>query len=124
MPVRIQRQRTAGWKAPVGSIYVGRPTPWGNPFPVAHGPEGLFPRADAVRMYRELVTTGHTTFDGHRFARTERRGPLHVPAIAVIRQHLAGHDLACWCPLDVECHADVLLELANPTTTTTERTTP
>ena len=26
---------------------------------------------------------------------------------------LAGHDLACWCPLDQPCHADVLLELAN-----------
>lgn len=26
---------------------------------------------------------------------------------------LRGHDLACWCPLDAPCHADVLLELAN-----------
>ena len=26
---------------------------------------------------------------------------------------LRGHDLACWCPLDGPCHADVLLELAN-----------
>ncbi|WP_019732123.1 DUF4326 domain-containing protein [Mycobacterium avium] len=26
---------------------------------------------------------------------------------------LAGHDLACWCPPDQPCHADVLLELAN-----------
>lgn len=32
-----------------------------------------------------------------------------------VRRHLAGRDLACWCPLDVECHADVLLSLANPT---------
>jgi hypothetical protein len=24
-----------------------------------------------------------------------------------------GKDLACWCPLDQPCHADVLLELAN-----------
>ena len=24
-----------------------------------------------------------------------------------------GHDLACWCPLDEPCHADVLLEIAN-----------
>jgi hypothetical protein len=34
-------------------------------------------------------------------------------------EDLAGHDLACWCPLvdrngvPVPCHADVLLELAN-----------
>lgn len=26
---------------------------------------------------------------------------------------LEGKDLACWCPLDQPCHADVLLELAN-----------
>jgi hypothetical protein len=28
---------------------------------------------------------------------------------------LRGKDLVCWCPLDQPCHADVLLELANPT---------
>ena len=27
---------------------------------------------------------------------------------------LRGRDLACWCPLDKPCHADVLLRLANP----------
>jgi len=26
---------------------------------------------------------------------------------------LKGKDLACWCPLDCPCHADVLLKLAN-----------
>lgn len=26
---------------------------------------------------------------------------------------LRGHDLACWCPLDQPCHADVLIGLAN-----------
>jgi hypothetical protein len=39
--------------------------------------------------------------------------------VDVVRQHLAGKDLACWCPLvdsegrPVSCHADVLLRLAN-----------
>lgn len=28
---------------------------------------------------------------------------------------LRGHDLACWCPLDKPCHADVLLRVANET---------
>ena len=28
--------------------------------------------------------------------------------------HLWGRDLACWCPPGQPCHADVLLELANP----------
>jgi len=26
---------------------------------------------------------------------------------------LRGRDLACWCPLNQPCHADVLLRLAN-----------
>lgn len=30
-----------------------------------------------------------------------------------VRRHLAGRDLACWCPLDRPCHADVLLDIAN-----------
>jgi hypothetical protein len=30
-----------------------------------------------------------------------------------VRAELAGHDLACWCPLDSPCHADILLEQAN-----------
>jgi Protein of unknown function (DUF3631)/Domain of unknown function (DUF4326) len=33
---------------------------------------------------------------------------------AEIRSALHGRDLACWCPLDQPCHADVLLEIANP----------
>ena len=33
-PKRIQRQRTKGWRMPKGAIYVGRPSRWGNPWPV------------------------------------------------------------------------------------------
>ncbi|ETX26587.1 DUF4326 domain-containing protein [Roseivivax isoporae] len=32
---------------------------------------------------------------------------------AEIIRELRGKDLACWCPLDQPCHADVLLEIAN-----------
>jgi len=28
-------------------------------------------------------------------------------------EELRGKNLACWCPLDKPCHADILLELAN-----------
>ncbi len=113
-PVRIQRLRAPGWRMPLDAVYVGRPTAWGNPFPVSH----VFSRADAVRMHRELVLDGETTYtddhgDEHRFER-KPSGPLHVPTADEIRRLLAGHDLACWCPLDEPCHADTLLELANP----------
>ena len=31
---RIQRQRTKGWRMPENAVYVGRPSLWGNPFPI------------------------------------------------------------------------------------------
>lgn len=57
-----------------------------------------------VEMYREYITgiRGHRLSD---FARTDM-----TPSI---RAGLAGKNLACWCPLDQPCHADVLLEIAN-----------
>ena len=35
------------------------------------------------------------------------------PTMDEIVAELRGKNLACWCPLDAPCHADVLLELAN-----------
>jgi hypothetical protein len=35
------------------------------------------------------------------------------PSLAEIRCALRNRDLACWCPLHMPCHADVLLEFAN-----------
>ena len=31
-PIRIQRKRTKGWRMPPNTVYVGRPSKWGNPF--------------------------------------------------------------------------------------------
>ena len=39
-------------------------------------------------------------------------GQLPV-TIADVERELRGKNLACWCRLDQNCHADVLLELAN-----------
>jgi hypothetical protein len=30
-----------------------------------------------------------------------------------VKRELHGRDLACYCPLDEPCHADVLLAIAN-----------
>src|SRR5262245_55721509 len=32
MPVRIQRERSEGWRMPPDTVYVGRPTIFGNPW--------------------------------------------------------------------------------------------
>ena len=94
-PQRIQLRRTKGWRKPEGAINVARPTRWGNPFKVGVGG----------------VETAELAVDHFRYA--VERGWGNVPWPAEIRDELSGYDLACWCPLDQPCHADVLLELAN-----------
>ena len=99
-PKRIQRRRTKGWTAPKDAVYVGRGTRYGNlyvigePNPDNHG--ALFTRDEVVEAYRR---------------RWEQAGPEHLEQL---RFELGGRDLMCWCRLDQKCHADVLLELANP----------
>ena len=43
----------------------------------------------------------------------EEAGKPKPPTITEIVAELRGKDLACFCPLDQPCHADVLLEIAN-----------
>ena len=100
MPKRIQRKRTKGWKMPEGAIYVGRPTLFGNPWMIGQhvGPaEPPMSRQQAVECYRKYIIANAAGPERYRL-------PL---------AKLRGKDLACWCPLDQPCHADVLLEIAN-----------
>jgi hypothetical protein len=92
---RVRSSRRRGWRKPAGAIVVSRPTRWGNPFAI----DARTSRADAVERYADAL----------------RRGELGFSAADVVRE-LAGHDLACWCPLDGPCHADVLLLVANGST--------
>lgn len=113
-PVRLQRSRARGWRMPEGAVYVGRPTRWGNPF---RHPDP----AQAVAAYRRLLQGGTRSFaiepGGLQFARDAHPDTLHWAWLDWARlclRDLRGRDLVCWCPLDQPCHADVLLELANP----------
>lgn len=92
MPKRVQRKRIRGWKMPKNTIYVGRPTKWGNPYIVCEERTA----EEAVLMYKKA-------FDCDILDFTQQD----------IWLELAGKDLACWCPLNQPCHADVLLKLAN-----------
>ena len=101
-PTRIQRKRTKGWRLPEGAIYVGRPSIYGNPFQVTD----TFLARVAVNVFAEWAD--RETVDSNLYAAE------HVRLMAALeRGDLRGKDLACWCPLDQPCHADVLLELAN-----------
>lgn len=85
----------------VGSVYVGRPTAFGNPFKI--GPDGSV--ADVVRKYEAWFS---------------------LPGLSVVRQlartQLVGKNLACWCAprggiapdADQQlCHAQFLARFVN-----------
>lgn len=137
-PIRIQRRRTKGWKMPANTVSVTRPGNWGNPFDfrkseccwlaLSYGCRGdKAGRQEAsVRAFREWITPPGK---GKKTVRLERGvsfgndkksvqiGPRFIvgppPSIDDIRTELRGKNLACFCPLDQPCHADVLLEIAN-----------
>jgi len=85
MPKRIQRKRTKGWKMPDNTVYVGRPSKWGN---------NLHDDSPFTR-YGACIKNLIENYSGYDI------------------NELKGKDLACWCPLDQPCHADVLLKIAN-----------
>lgn len=99
---------------PPNTVYVGRPTKWGNPFhvglircgcrSVGECPHNTFrceSPAEAVAAFRVWAERW-----------TNARGLLGNIS------ELRGKNLACWCPLDQPCHADVLLDIANERTAT------
>jgi hypothetical protein len=72
---------------------------WGNPYRVGHPDRltgGYLDATTAVERYLNSLVLG-------RFAISEM----------TVRTELRGKNLACFCPLDQPCHADVLLEIAN-----------
>jgi hypothetical protein len=106
MAKRIQRRRAKDWRMPKGAVYVGRPTKWGNPFEV--GKDG--DRDRCVELYAMLA--GGRLCLSKGAASVDKQKQVFA-AMADASQELRGKDLACWCPLDKWCHADVLLAIAN-----------
>lgn len=88
MPERIQLRRTAGWRMPIGTVKVDRTTRFGNPFRVEeHG------RERALDLFAEILSQPERNY----------------PSDALLLTALGGRDLACWCRLELPCHADLLL---------------
>ncbi|MEW5810292.1 MAG: DUF4326 domain-containing protein [Actinomycetota bacterium] len=110
MPERIQRRRTKGWRMPDGAIYIGRPTRWGNPFQI--GGRAHFRLLGRV-VYVQIDSAAEATALYRNWVNLDVRYIAAEPPDSRALAELRGHDLACWCPLDQPCHADVLLEIAN-----------
>lgn len=104
MPRRIQRRRSRGWRLPAHTVNVTRPGRYGNPFKV--GIDGT--RAECVALFRQLLAGICPISDAT--AKEQKRVYL---AVRHGMAHWRGWDVACWCPLDAECHGDVLLACWN-----------
>lgn len=85
---------------PPNTVKVARPTKWGNPWRVGQFSSTLqrvMDRRDAVGRYK-----------------AECNNPMGLSWVRKLAPvELRGKNLACFCPLDQPCHADVLLEIAN-----------
>ena len=126
-PRRVQLQRTRGWRKPDNTVVVARPSLWGNPWSLhsireTYGLTGETARRWAVERYRrELEHFGLLADYGAVVSEAKWneawdliRVELEATSMAdAAPRMLGGKNLACWCPLDQPCHADVLLELAN-----------
>jgi hypothetical protein len=107
MPTRVRLQRAKGWRKPPNTVVVSRPSRFGNPFSMADATTADPSRSPAearrvsVAEFRDMV------------ASPKERERYGYPSDDEIRRELGGKNLACWCPADGPCHADVLLEIAN-----------
>ncbi len=90
-PRRIRLSRARGWRLPSDAVSVAYPTKWQNPFRPTH--RGPAEHAEAVAMYRRYLRE-------------------YIALLDATRAELVGLDLACWCPTELDCHADVLLRVA------------
>jgi Domain of unknown function (DUF4326) len=101
-PKRIQMSRQHPWRADnPDAVIVARPSKYGNPVSMVALREDYRDIAYCRKVAVELFADGRAMDD------------WPYPSDEEIHAELAGKDLACWCPLDQPCHADVLLELAN-----------
>jgi len=88
---------------PPNTLKVDRSTKWGNPFVVGK-PGGVYTAKVMDRRHAWQLFTS-VAFDNEQLG-------------AAARIELRGKNLACWCPLPEpyqsdECHAAVLLQIAN-----------
>lgn len=110
-PQRIQRKRTKGWRMPPNTVYVGRGSKWGNPFAInrtywnnacliaigeKYYPDGLY-----------IKNVGQSLLVYKKYLKWALKNNI------LNLEELKGKNLACGCPIDQPCHADILLEITN-----------
>lgn len=76
-------------QVPAGSVYIGRPSPWGNPFII--GKDGT--REEVIEKYREYLIS-------------------NTELVERAKRELSGKNLVCFCAPNA-CHGEILLRLVN-----------
>lgn len=111
-PVRVQLQRTKGWRMPPNTVKCDRRTDWGNPYKIDRiSPGPWFVEGPGLTF---ACYCGNRLGAQHKAVSLFRQyAPSDSPLAEAARRLLRGKNLACWCPPDQPCHVDVLLELAN-----------
>lgn len=114
-PVRLQYSRKRGARLvspnslPV--VCVDRRTEWGNIFHLPQHCKHKHPvmRGNCALCRKDVATCvrAHRNFVKRKIWRYQQHGFPNPYA------ELRGKNLACWCPQDQPCHADILLEIAN-----------
>lgn len=115
-PKRIQLSRKKGWRMPPNTVIVSRPSKWGNPF---EWREAMYELGCTEQEAKQWAKETYLELAMLALSDQPRR-PTSIIGCETektfIRENLgslAGKNIACWCPLDKPCHADILLELAN-----------
>jgi hypothetical protein len=82
---------------PPNTVYVGRPSKWGNMYKVGDSfpfdEDNKMTQAEAVSLFEAEMQTKRT-----------------IGTLDDYLSPLRGKDLACWCKVGTPCHADVLLK--------------
>ncbi len=138
-PKRLQLQRKKGFNLQQYSkslnglecLVVSRPNKWGNPFKLVGG-DMVYLNASHRRTHEPwiFVCMG-TAKDCIRFYKMVVTGVMDGNYSELLKDNisdllywvehfskldladLADKNLSCWCPLHCQCHADVLIKLAN-----------
>ena len=86
---------------PPDTVKVDRSTRFGNPFRA--GDPGIPDVRASIERFEKALRSGELT-------RGRPDSPFRQEHLRAV---LRGKNLACWCPLDGPCHADLLLKIAN-----------
>ena len=83
--VNIKNLNFVEWQKQPNSLFIGRPSPWGNPYKVH-----IYGRATCIAMYEDYI-----------------RGS---PELMAMLQQLVNMELGCGCK-PLPCHGDILLKI-------------